>query len=434
MIEELKKYLLKENSISLNDRIIVAISGGCDSVALALLLIEIGFKIELAHCNFKLRGIDSDKDEEFVRNFSLQNGVPFHSKSFNTKKYAEKKGFSDQMAARELRYSWFNELKVKTNSKYIAVAHHLEDNIETFLINFVRGSGIRGFLGMHLIRDDIIRPLIKYDKEDIQKYLSDKGQKYRIDISNFDNKYLRNNIRNNIIPSLKEINPSFNNTFINEMSYLNEVYEIFIDTINKKKSEIIICNGEKQFIDIKKLMNSKFSNAILREILYPYGFKQINKIICSIGNTGKLFYSSTHLLLVDRHHLILSKEDKLELKSKYIDKFETSINQPLNMAFNVTQDINIIDDKSFAFFDFEKLEFPLEIRKWKNGDTFTPLGMNGNKKISDYFVDEKWNRFDKEECLLLLSRNEIIWIIGHRISEKFKITDKTKKAYIANLF
>ena len=315
------------------------------------------------------------------------------------------------------------------------MAHHSDDNIETFFINLVRGSGIRGLIGMKENRDHIARPLLLFSRNEIEKFLEDENQTFRTDSSNADTKYLRNNIRKNLIPLLNEMNPSFDKTLLKEMDYLDEVFAVFQDKINSLKKEMVTYKEGQIIIDKKKLITIKERQSLLRELVSPFGFSQTKQILeCCFSTSGKMFYSDQYKLLVDRNEIIINKKLIEETSDFKINLEDKETNSPISIKFIVSDKIQIENKKSIAYFDLEKLSFPLTIRKWKEGDVFHPLGMKGKKKLSDFFIDEKWSRFEKEECLLLCNKDEIIWVIGHRISDKYKILVTTKKAYIAELF
>ena len=435
MIDRFEKHIKENLPFTKDERLIVAISGGADSVCLALLLHQLNFNFSLVHCNFNLRGSESDKDEKFVVDLSNQLNVNCEVKQFNTLKYSSNNKVSVQMAARDLRYKWFEELREKTSSKYVLVAHHSDDNIETFFINLVRGSGIRGLIGMKEQRDHIARPLLPFSRNEIEKFLEDENQTFRTDSSNADTKYLRNNIRKNLIPFLNEMNPFFNKTLLKEMDYLDEVFAVFQDKINSLKKEMVTYKEGQIIIDKKKLITIKERQSLLRELVSPFGFSQTKQILeCCFSTSGKMFYSDKYKLLVDRNEIIINKKSIEETSDFKINLEDKETNSPISIKFIVSDKIQIENKKSIAYFDLEKLSFPLTIRKWKEGDVFHPLGMKGKKKLSDFFIDEKWSRFEKEECLLLCNKDEIIWVIGHRISDKYKILVTTKKAYIAEIF
>lgn len=436
MIHRFIKNIQEENLFSKKDKLIVAISGGLDSVALASLLFHSGHNISFAHCNFNLRGTESEQDEDFVKNLSNNFNVTCHVRSFDTYKYAAENKISIQMAARDLRYEWFQTLRNKTGSKYIVVAHHKDDDIETFFINLIRGSGIRGFLGMKSKRNNIVRPLLSFRKKEMESYLHSIDQPFREDMSNTNTKYLRNNIRKNVIPLLQQMNPSFHQTFTNEVCYLNDVFKIYHREITAVQKEIVIMQKEGIVIIKEKLLNHKDREIILREILHPYGFNQIKRIIDSCQSSpGKMFFSEEYKLLIDRKKIIIAKKENTDrLNSFIVQKDSRKIECPLKIKFSLTEDMIVNTDKHIAFLDNDRLNFPLIIRKWKEGDFFYPIGMSGKKKLSDFFIDNKLSLFDKEDCWLLCSGDDIVWIIGHRIDDRFKVSEDTKKAYIAELF
>ena len=419
---------------SKGDKLILAISGGADSVALACLLKDTGFNFVLAHCNFKLRGIESDKDEVFVKNLAEKMELECYVKSFNTESFSKKNKISIQMAARELRYCWFEELRKEIDAKYVLVAQHKDDDLETFFINLIRGSGIKGLLGIKSKRDKIVRPLLIFSRKQIEDYLSSKKQKFRTDSSNSDVKYLRNNIRHRLIPLIKEMNPSFENTLSKEVDFLNEIYNVFLTNFENIKEELLEITEKGYEIDKSKLLSIDNNKIFLREIISPFGFSECDKIIESSRSiSGKLFYSETHKLLIDRKKIIITKIKKEKNLFIELEEFD-KLKYPISLRFRNSDQKQFITDKNIVFLDKEKLTFPLSLRKWKNGDFFYPLGMNGKKKLSDFFIDNKFTQFDKEDCYLLCSGEDIVWIVGHRMDDRFKISDDTKKVYIAELF
>ena len=425
----------KNNLFSKEDKLIVAISGGADSVALAILLNECNFPIIFAHCNFNLREDESDADEDFVRKLAKKLDLECFVESFVTEKFAKENKISIQMAARQIRYSWLEKIRTETNSKYIAVAHHKDDDIETYFINLIRGSGIRGFLGMKEKKNKIIRPLLNFERDEIESYLMLKNQEFRTDSSNTDTKYLRNNIRKHIIPLIKDINPSFSNTFSNELEYMNDVFKVFQNVINTEMKHIILSSSDDIILDKNNLLKSDNKKILLREFIFPFGFTQTDQILNSCNNiSGKMFYSKSHKLLIDRDKIIISELKNTEEICLEISENLPEINFPINMRFDISEELSYHKSEEKAAFDFDRIKFPIQIRKWKEGDYFHPIGMNGKKKLSDFFIDEKLSRFEKEKCCIMCSDEKIMWIIGHRMDDRFKITNKTKKAYIAELF
>ena len=419
---------------SKEDKLILAISGGADSVALACLLKDTGYNFVLAHCNFKLRERESDNDEDFVKNLAEKMELECYVKSFNTESYSKKNKISLQMAARELRYCWFEELRKEIDAKYVLVAQHKDDDLETFFINLIRGSGIKGLLGIKSKRDKIVRPLLIFTRKQIENYLSIKKQKFRNDSSNSDVKYLRNNIRHHLIPLIKDMNPSFENTLSKEVDFLNEIYKVFITNFENIKEELVEMTEKGCEIDKSKLLSIQNNKIFLREIITPFGFSQCDKILESCRSiSGKLFFSHTHKLLVDRKKIIITEIKKEKNLFIELEEFD-NLNYPISLRFRNSDQKQFNTNKNIVFLDKKKLIFPLTLRKWNQGDFFYPLGMNGRKRLSDFFIDNKFTQFDKEECYLLCSGEDIVWIIGHRMDDRFKITDDTKKVYIAELF
>ncbi|MAX69088.1 MAG: tRNA lysidine(34) synthetase TilS [Flavobacteriales bacterium] len=435
MKNRFSENIKKNNLFSKEDKLIVAISGGADSVALAILLNDCNFPIVFAHCNFNLREDESDADEDFVRKLAKKMDLECYVESFETEKFAEENKISIQMAARELRYSWLEKIRTKTDSKYIAVAHHKDDDIETYFINLIRGSGIRGFLGMKDKKNTIIRPLLNFEKNEIESYLRFKNQKFRTDSSNIDTKYLRNNIRKHIVPIIKDINPSFSNTFSNELEYMNDVFKVFQKVIKAEMKDIVLSTDVDIILDKNKLIFSDNKKILLRELIFPFGFSQTEQILNSCNDiSGKIFYSKSCKLLIDRDKIIISELKNTEEICLEISDNLPEINFPINMRFDISEELSYYKSEKKATFDLDRIKFPIQIRRWKEGDYFHPIGMNGKKKLSDFFIDEKLSRFEKEKCCIMCSDEKIMWIIGHRMDDRFKITNKTKKAYIAELF
>ena len=360
--------------------------------------------------------------------------LEYYVKSFNTESYSKKNKISLQMAARELRYCWFEELRKEIDAKYVLVAQHKDDDLETFFINLIRGSGIKGLLGIKSKRDKIVRPLLIFSRKQIEEYLSSKKQKFRSDSSNSDVKYLRNNIRHHLIPLIKDMNPSFENTLSKEVDFLNEIYNVFKTNFENIKEELVEMTEKGCEIDKSKLLSIQNNKIFLREIITPFGFSQCDKILESCRSiSGKLFFSPTHKMLIDRKKIIITKIKKEKNLFIELEEFD-NLTYPISLRFRNSDQKQFNTNKNIVFLDKEKLIFPLTLRKWKYGDFFYPIGMNGKKRLSDFFIDNKFTQFDKEECYLLCSGEDIVWIIGHRMDDRFKISDDTKKVYIAELF
>jgi tRNA(Ile)-lysidine synthase len=433
MINKIQKFITNKNLFSKDDKLLLAISGGADSVCLFFILKDLGYNIELAHCNFNLRDRESDKDESFVKQLAQKYSAKYYVKSFDTQKYANNKNISIQMAARELRYEWFDELLVANNLDFIIVAHHKNDNIETFFINLIRGTGINGLCGIKVKKNNVIRPLIEINRKEVEDYLIQRNIKYRNDSSNTDFKYLRSKVRHQLIPLLKELNPSIEQKISNQISFLDVFHQFSQKKIDIIRDQLLTHIDGAYYIDISQLVKVGYLEIILFEILKPFGFFQIDKIIKAIqSNSGKIFISSSYQLIIDRKDIIISLLKNNEVERE-IFKMQTEIQNPLCMKFTVSNDILINQSLNIANLDFDKIAFPLTLRKWKNGDKFKPLGMRNFKKLSDFFIDEKYSIFDKQNQWILCSNESIIWIVGSRIDDRYKINANTKKVYIAQL-
>ena len=414
------------------DRILLGISGGIDSICMFHLFRQLEFPIGIAHCNFQLRGDESEQDEIFVRNLANEYDIPFFSKRFETKEIAEDEGISIQMAARDLRYDWFEEVRNKYDYNYIAIAHNKDDVIETFLINLTRGSGIKGFTGIKSKSEKIIRPLLFASRNVIVEYLNKNNFEYREDSSNSTVKYSRNLIRHEIIPLFEKINPSFRETIIENISRLKDAETIYIDNIQKTRESVVREENQRILLNLEKLKQLYPLSNFLYEILKPFGFSgsQVTDIIESLdGISGKQFFSSTYRLIKDRTDLIIEEISSINEKYYYIDIDTERLESPVKLNFSkfeLNKDFEIIKDSQIGLFDLDIIEFPIILRKWKKGDYFMPLGMKNLKKVSDFFIDNKLSILEKENTWILESGNKIIWIIGYRIDERFKVTDITK--------
>lgn len=421
MIEKkIAQYIDNERLFPINARIIVALSGGADSVALLRILHTLGYDCEAAHCNFHLRGTESDRDEMFVRKLCKTMKTPLHTIDFATEQYAIEKKISIEMAARELRYQWFAEIKEKTKADVIAVAHHQDDSVETVLLNLIRGTGINGLLGIRPKNGDIVRPLLCISRKEITDYLQNAGQEYMTDSTNLQDEYTRNKIRLNLLPLMQEINPLVKEHIIDTSNYLNDVNRIYNKGIEEGKQRVI----EKGNIRIVPLLKEPSPEALLFEILYPLGFNaaQTKNILTMLeGQTGKQFISKDGWRAVKNRELLL------------IDKKEKQENPPfclIKEEKEYTKDFIIPREKHIACFDTDKLIGEINLRKWQTGDIFIPFGMKGKKKVSDYLTDRKFSIIQKENQWVLCCGDKIIWIVGERTDNRFRIDEKTKKVTV----
>lgn len=432
MIEKFKIYIAQQQLFTGKDKILLTISGGMDSIAMAHLFYVSKFDFAIAHCNFQLRGKDANKDQEFVEKLAKQYKVEFFTTNFNTKEYAEEKGISIQMAARELRYNWFEEIRIKHNFNYIATAHHSDDVIETILINLSRGTGIKGLTGIKAKNNKIIRPLLFASRADIENYVIENKLSYRTDKSNDEIYYSRNFIRKQIIPELEKFYPAIKSNILKTSTYLKQADEILKKEVEKVKTQISKVENNLYKIDISELSKIENLDFYFYEILNDFGFNSstCDDILNSLhSHSGKVFHSKEYRLLKDRECLIISKDANQFASNSFINHNTKSIDSPIKLSVEHinNQTIKISKDANSAFLDADKVEFPLQIRKWQDGDYFFPLGMTGKKKISDFFIDKKLSIFEKENTWLLCSDNKIVWVINHRIDNRFKITSETKK-------
>lgn len=433
MLSGLQSFINQENLLQSSDRILLAVSGGIDSVCMFHLFREAGYSIAIAHCNFSLRGEESDQDEIFVQNLAEKFDIPFFNVKFNTTEIAEKEGISIQMAARDLRYDWFEEIRKKYEYNFTAIAHNKDDVIETFLINLTRGCGLKGLTGIKPIKGKIIRPLLFAFRHEIIQYMSEKDLEFREDSSNQSVKYSRNLIRHEIIPLFEKLNTGFKETMIDNVLRLKESEIVYLENVKTKKENFFIEKNKQLILEIEELKQLNPITTYMHEFLRPFGFShsQISDIIHSLdGISGKKFISLTHRLIKDRTQLIIEEISLANKKTYEINDIYESIEYPIKLKLkeiNRNDDFKIIRDKSTGSFDLALIEFPLTIRKWNKGDYFMPLGMSNLKKLSDFFIDNKLSISEKENVWIIESGNKIVWIIGYRIDERFKVTEKTKR-------
>ncbi len=431
-MRELFRKKIAGDGVSPINKIILAVSGGIDSMVMTDLFSALDNELIVAHCNFRLRGHESDEDEEFVKDICVNNDLTFISKKFDTLSYAEENKISVQMAARDLRYNWFDELRLENAFDYVATAHNLDDQVETFFINLCRGTGIRGLTGISSKNGYLIRPLSHFTREEIEIYASQNEIKWREDSSNISEKYIRNRIRHKVLPLMKEINPSFSKTMEGNINNLSRVQSIYINYIDDKKELILRRTGNYYSISIQSLLKEEFSQSVLYEILADLNFSpsSIKDIWESLwASPGKKFYSGTHRLIKDREDLIIEVYKEPDDKKYYIDQDQKEVSHPIKLSLESAEagTLSIPPYPDVACLDAEKLSFPLIIRKWHPGDYFQPLGMQNSKKLSDFFVDNKFSIPQKENTWLLCSGQDIAWVIGYRIDNRFRITNNSHK-------
>jgi len=451
-------FLTKNELLNRSEKVLLAVSGGKDSMLMLHLMHDLGYQISIAHCNFQLRGKESDLDEELVRNYALQHQIPFHVIHFDTEEYAGEHKISIQMAARELRYEWFEQLRTEFGYGKIAIAQHLNDHIETSLFNLTRSTGLKGLLGISIQRDHLIRPLMCFTGAEVEKIVKDLQVPYRDDQSNFSNKYARNKIRLEIIPKFKEIQPDFEQIFLENIKHFEESYQFIQRIVSERRKELFREDGKYVYIQRADLSPYISESYFLFELFKPYGFqKSILEEMIAVWDKpmGQVFESSDYELLVDRDQLIIRERTALE-KEKEVLILEEDVRKHLSAGESVSfpfldsyltlgrlRDLGVEDPKSSKQntntntnengkseiqIDADLLQFPLKLRFKEQGDYFIPLGMTGRKKLSDFFIQEKVNRFEKEEIPILVNGNgEIIWVVGMRLDNRYKVTENTKK-------
>ena len=421
---------LKKNFPSISvSKLIIAVSGGVDSIVLFHLCLKLKLNFFVAHCNFKLRKKESDLDEKFVRDLAIKHNIKFYTKSFNTKKLSNNDNKSIQMVARELRYSWFEELSKELNVKHILTAHHLDDSLETFLINLSRGSGIDGLLGIPEVNDTVYRPLLIFKKDEILSYAKENKITWREDSSNKKREYLRNQIRLEVIPKLKEINPNLLDNFSKSIDRLQQSKSIIKYKMDDFIKNVSFTRDEKIYFEINKIKKVSNIDAYLYELLKKYNFTQWDDIRDLLDSqSGKQIISKTHKLLKDREYLILVKNSEVENKSLLINKSSKEVAVSVGkIKVSIAKKISK-EDSDVIYLDSAKLDFPLRVRNVLSGDYFYPFGMNGKKKVSKYLKDKKISVFDKDKVLILeTSKNKIIWVVGMRLDDRFSVTDNTKE-------
>jgi tRNA(Ile)-lysidine synthase len=433
VLEKFQKHINKNLNFLKESKLLIAISGGLDSVVLTHLCHKLKLDFALAHCNFNLRGKESDADESFVLQLAKDLNKECFIECFDTLAYAQENKLSIQMAARELRYNWFNELAEQLQFDYILTAHHADDNLETFLINLSRGTGIEGLTGIPEINENVVRPLLPFSREDIEQYARAENLHWREDSSNASTKYLRNKLRLEVIPKFKEVNPQLLQNFNKTIAHLQDSKVIIDDRIDAISNQVIEdINDDNMNFNIAEIVKLSNPKAYLYELLKDYNFTQWNDIYDLLeAQSGKYVVSATHRLIKDRGCLLLSQLDKnvhsSAVESYLIEESTKQFKTPLGTLFlETTKQLNKLN-ASTIYVDKEVLKFPLTVRQWQEGDYFYPFGMKEKKKLSKFFKDEKLSLIEKENLLLLCSGDDIVWVINRRPDDRFKVTESTKK-------
>ena len=426
MLQKFQNHINANFGFLKDKKLLLAISGGMDSMVLVHLFQKLNLNFALAHCNFQLRGAESDGDENFVAAYAKLNNIACFITKFDTSNYSKENKLSTQVAARNLRYNWFNEILEQEKFDYIVTAHHADDVAETFMINLSRGTGLDGLTGIPSQNGNIIRPMLPFSRKEIENYVLENKLKWREDSSNASDKYLRNKIRHHIIPVFKEINESFLQSFQNTLEHLNQEQSLINDAVQMVYEKVVSEENQQLKINISALLHYKNHKAYLYQWLNKYGFSAWNDVYNLIeAQSGKQILSEKYILLKDRDFLILSKKEKTNFEEIVIHSITEKPNFPLKLTLCNLCDISN-QMKNVIFVDENKIQFPLTIRKWKEGDYFYPTGMKGKKKVSKFFKDEKFTLFQKQDTWILESNNQIVWIIGYRADERFKTENTTQ--------
>lgn len=437
LVKRFNEYIIEKCFFQKNDQLILAVSGGIDSVCLCELCHQSGFRFEIAHCNFQLRGEESTRDEHFVEQLAMGYKVPFHLHRFDTKKYAEENKLSTQEAARNLRYEWFhsllNEKKDAGQHAYLLTAHHANDSIETLLMNFFKGTGIHGLLGIPAWNKGIRRPLLFATRKEILEFVAQHHLTFVEDASNSSDKYTRNYFRNKLIPSIQEVFPQVEENLMNNISRFHDVEVLYRKSINEIQKRLVEKNGVELHLPVLKILKTPAYKTVLFEILKDFDFLpgQLPDVINLLhAESGKYVDSRTHRILRNRKWLIIAPKNTIECKHVLIEENDITVafaNGTIRMDKILWyEEMKTESSMNMAMVDSEKLTFPLLLRRWKQGDYFYPLGMQHKKKLSRFFIDQKLSITDKEKVWVLESRKKIIWVLGLRIDDRFKITNATK--------
>lgn len=438
MLSRIKEYIEKNSLLDLNRRYLVALSGGADSVALLRTMIMLNYQVEAAHCNFHLRGIESDRDEEFVKDLCKKNNIELHLAHFDTRMYAETHHVSIEMAARQLRYDYFGKLLRDLELDAVCVAHHRDDNVETVLMNLIRGTGIRGLTGIHPRRmhkgvGSIIRPMLCVSRSEIENWLESIGQDYVTDSTNLKDDVVRNQIRLNVIPLLKQINPTVVENIQHTSELLIETERVYEDSIRSTINRLIIDNS----IEIKELKNTSSPICLLFEWLSDYQFPPM--VIQQIANhldaqTGHFWQSPTHEICIDRGRLVLMerKDETTEMKLPETGLYVCP--NGLKIRVSEQRGPTIVRTPDTACFDAEKVRFPLTLRTVQQGDRFIPFGMKGSRLVSDFLTDLKISLLEKRRQLIVTdAEGNIIWVVGRRPAALYSIQGNTHKTLLLQI-
>lgn len=434
-LHQVESFIADHRLLDKSAPVVVGISGGADSVALLHVLTRLGYACIACHCNFNLRGDESLRDRNFTCETARQWGVPFDEVSFNSESYAREHGLSIEMACRRLRYDWFEQKRLEYGARAIAVAHHRDDSVETLLLNLVRGTGIAGLTSMRPRNGYVVRPFLSVSRQEIEAYLTENNLSHIVDHTNLEAIYVRNKIRLEVLPLLRTINPSVDRSIYTTMQNLREVERVYREAIERQQSEVLIKGDDRVSIPIDRLNSLPSPRAFLFELLSPHGFvpDQIDEILASCDReSGRVFLAPGQRIVKDREVLIWVQQadslgDDVVASIESPREADVLLHGQLSYRCVNRESYEVPRDKAYASFDLDKITFPLTVRRWRIGDRFRPFGMKGSRKLSDYFADRKYSLIDKSNVLLLCSGNTILWILGERTADGYRVTPDTKR-------
>ena len=431
MTSRIAEYIAQEQLLVPQGRVVVGLSGGADSVALLAVLTDLGYECVACHCNFMLRGEESVRDRNHAEEIARRLNVKFAETTFATTDYARQEGISIEMAARQLRYEWFEKMRIEHRAQAIAVAHHRDDNAETLLLNLTRGTGLAGLTGISARNGHIVRPMLCVSREEIIDYLTHKQLPYVTDSTNLEAIYTRNKLRLEVIPLLRQINPAFDSCMQRTIGYLRDSEKLYRAAIEEWKKSICRTENEQLHIDLTLLHNYPAPATLLYEIIGEKGFNatQIEAMASLSQISGRQFLTPTHRAVCDRNSIIIIPNNTptdSDILATW-QQGDTTTQSRISISYHTATGYEISRESHTACFDSEKIKFPIILRRWRQGDTFIPFGMRGRKKLSDYFSDHKYSLIDKEQALLLCDSEKILWIVGERTCNEARITDKTQQ-------
>ncbi|PWS27404.1 tRNA lysidine(34) synthetase TilS [Pedobacter yonginense] len=437
-LTQFQDFIDQNKLFSPGNRILLAVSGGKDSVLMLHLFKAIGVEVGVAHCNFNLRADEAQRDENFVKMLAASLNLPFYVTQFDTKKYAQENKVSTQMAARSLRYQWFEEIRNEENYDFIALAQHQNDAVETVLINLTRGTGISGLHGILPKRARLIRPMLFLNRQEIDQLVDENDISYVEDSSNLSTNYTRNKIRLEVVPHLQEINPNLEKTFTENIARFAEIEQFLALRVKKIEEKIVVKKGDGIYISLHKIAKLNPQKLLLFELLKPYGFTEslIAEVISSLKSlSGTQFFSASHQAIINRNNLVIVEKHADVIENQFFHPVTKTISfGALQIAQTFTEELKYESNKQKAFVDLNKLIYPLILRNWQNGDKFIPLGMRNFKKVSDFFIDEKVPLHLKTSTPILINGNgDVVWIAGMRQDNRYKLTATTKKVAIFEL-